>query len=436
MIIVDKKLYEKEQQNRPIQVGMVGAGFLGKALAHQIITATLGMRLAAIANRHLDKAIAAYKDAGISQVRAIRDAEALDDAIRQGFCAVTENPLSLCEAGQIDIIIEMTGDVEFGAWLAYSAIKHNKHIIVNAEVDATVGPILKHYADRAGVVFSGIDGDQPGTTMNLVRFVRGTGLRPVLCGNIKGLHDPYRTPATQEGFAKKWGQQPYMVTTFADGTKISLEQAEIANAVGMGIGKRGMFGPHVPEGTPVLEAAQWYPREAMLDGNGIVDYVVGASPAPGVFVLAVCDDPSKQFRLNLLKLGEGPFYCFYVPYHLCQFEIPNGIARAALFHDATIAPEGSPMVGVVATAKKDLKAGDMLDGMGYYLTYGQCESYKNMHKERLLPIGLSKGVRLLRDIPRDQVIRYDDVSIPQGRFIDTLYRDQHASLCASGESSE
>lgn len=426
MIIVDKKLHERARQNEPIRVGMIGAGFLGKALALQIATATAGMRLAAISNRHGEEAVKAFRDSGVSSVHVVSGAEAVDDVISRGSFAVTENAADMCKARAIDVVIEMTGDVEFGAEVAYEAIRNGKHVIVNAEVDATVGPILKVHADRAGVVFSGIDGDQPGTTLNLVRFIRGIGLRPVLCGNIKGLHDPYRNPATQESFARKWGQQPYMVTTFADGTKISLEQTEIANAMGMGVGRRGMFGPTVPEGTPVLDAPDWYPHEALLSGKGIVDYVVGASPAPGVFVLAICDDPSKRFRLNLLKLGEGPFYCFYTPYHLCQFEIPNGIARAVLFNDATIAPEGPPTVGVVTTAKRDLRAGEVLDGMGRYTAYGQCENYGAMVVEKLLPIGLSAGCRLVRDIPRDQVITYDDVFVPPGRFVDTLYSEQHS----------
>jgi predicted homoserine dehydrogenase-like protein len=227
--------------------------------------------------------------------------------------------------------------------------------MMNAEVDGTVGPILKVYADRAGVILTGADGDQPGVMMNLYRFVKSIGVKPVLCGNIKGLHDPYRNPTTQEGFARKWGQNPSMVTSFADGTKISFENAIVANGTGMRVAKRGMFGPTVSSGTPLEQTVNLYPLEALTEGPGIVDYVVGAVPGPGVFVLGTHEHPTMRHYLNLYKLGEGPLYCFYTPYHLCHFEVHHTIARAVLFGDATLAPIAGPCVDVVATAKINLK---------------------------------------------------------------------------------
>src|SRR5690606_6782980 len=229
------------------------------------------------------------------------------------------------------------GAIEFSTHLILKAFEHKKHVILmNAEVDGTIGPILKVYADKAGVIVTNADGDQPGVEMNLYRYVKSLGVKPVLCGNIKGLHDPYRNPTTQEGFAKQWGQNPKMVTSFADGTKISFEQAIVANGTGMKVAKRGMYGPSVALGTMIQDVVGLFPREELLKGNGIVDYVVGASPGPGVFVLGVHDHPVQKHYLNLYKLGEGPLYCFYVPYHLCHFEVQNTVARAVLFGDATI----------------------------------------------------------------------------------------------------
>ena len=176
---------------------------------------------------------------------------------------------------------------------------------MNAELDGTIGPILKIYADKAGVVLTNSDGDQPGVIMNLYRFVKGIGVKPVLCGNIKGLHDPYRNPTTQQDFARRWKQKPHMVTSFADGTKISFEQAIVANATGMRAAKRGMYGPTVPTDTPIQEAVHWYPLAEMTQGPGIVDYVVGAVPSPGVFVLGTHDHPAQKHYLNLYKLGDG-----------------------------------------------------------------------------------------------------------------------------------
>jgi predicted homoserine dehydrogenase-like protein len=429
MIIVDRALAERERQGKPIRVGMIGAGFMGRGIAMQITQSTPGMELVAICNRDVETARRAYQEAGIDslvEVGSVADAEA---AIESGKPVICDNPDLVCTAGPIDAVLEVTGAVEFGAHVALKAIEHGKHIILmNAELDGTVGPILKQYADRAGVVYTNTDGDQPGVIMNLYRFVVGIGVRPVLCGNIKALQDPYRNPTTQADFARKWGQKPHMVTSFADGTKITFEQAIVANATGMTVAKRGMFGPTVDAGTPIEQAANWYPHEALLDGPGIVDYVVGAAPSPGVFVLGTHDNPAQQHYLNLYKLGEGPLYCFYTPYHLCHFEVPTTIAKAVLFNDATIAPIDGPRVDVVTTAKIDLKADEVLDGIGFYMTYGQAERADICQAERLLPIGLAEGARVKRDIAKDAVLTLDDVEFPEGRLCDRLRDEQNTAF--------
>ena len=425
MIIIDKALEKRQFEDNPIRVAMVGAGFMGRGIALQIISSVTGMDLVAISNRHLDGAKRAYNEAGVDEVRVVETTSRLEETIARKQYTITEDALLLCEAENIDAVIEVTGDVEFGAHVVLKAIKNGKHVItMNAELDGTVCSILKVYADRAGVVLTNADGDQPGVIMNLYRFVKGIGAKPVLCGNIKGLHDPYRNPTTQEGFARKWGQKPHMVTSFADGTKISFEQAIVANATGMKVGQRGMFGPTAPAGTPIPEAVNLYPLEVLLEGPGIVDYIVGATPSPGVFVLGTHDHPAQKHYLNLYKLGTGPLYCFYTPYHLCHFEVPNTVARAVLFHDAAITPLDGPVVDVVATAKIDLKAGESIDGMGCYMTYGQCENSDIVREQKLLPLGLAEGCRLRRDILKDQVLTYDDVDLPEGRLCDKLRAEQ------------
>jgi predicted homoserine dehydrogenase-like protein len=213
MIIIDKALQKRASENNPIRVAMVGAGFMARGIALQICNYVPGMELVAIANRTLDTAHRAYREAGRDSV-SVDSVSQLEAAISRGQYAVTDNPLLVCEAGNVDAVIEVTGAVEYGARVVMHAIKHGKHVILmNAEVDGTIGSILKHYADKAGVVYTVADGDQPGVIMNLYRFVKGIGVKPVLCGNIKGLHDPYRNPTTQKGFAEKWGQNPSMVTS-------------------------------------------------------------------------------------------------------------------------------------------------------------------------------------------------------------------------------
>jgi len=432
VIIVDRALEEREREGKPIRVAMIGAGFMGKGIALQILTATPGMELVAIANRTVSKAREAYLEAGAGEPEEVESEAALRSAIEAGRPAVTADASLVASADGVDAIIEVTGAVEEAAHVVTRAVEHGKHaILMNAELDGTVGPILKRRADRAGVVFTNADGDQPGVEGNLCRFVRGIGVRPVLCGNIKGLHDPYRNPTTQQGFAERWGQNPKMVTSFADGTKISFEQAIVANATGMRVARRGMLGPTVEPGTPVEEAARLFPLEELLEGPGIVDYVVGAAPGPGVFVLGTHDHPRQRHYLELYKLGEGPLYCFTRPYHLCHFEVPTTVARAVLFGDAALAPAGPPRVDVVTAAKIDLEPGQELDGPGGYLTYGLAENHATAAAERLLPMGLAEGCRVLRAVPKDAVLTYEDVEVPSGRLVDELRAEQDAAFAAT-----
>lgn len=426
MVIVDTALAKREEENNPVKVAILGAGFMGRGITLQIANSVPGMEVVAIYSRTTDNSKRAYLEAGIEDFVIVKDQATLEDRIAKGKYSIVENPFLPCWAENVDVIIEVTGAVDFGSRVVVEAIQHKKHVVImDAELDGTVGPILKAYADKAGVVLTNADGDQPGVEMNLFRFVKGIGVKPVMCGNIKGLHDAYRNPTTQEGFAKKWGQNPTMVTSFADGTKISFEQAIVANATGMTIGKRGMFGPSVPSGTLLKDVIDKYPLDMLLDGPGLVDYVVGAEPGPGVFVLGTQDDPKQKHYLNYYKLGDGPLYLFYTPYHLCHLEVPLTAARAVLFNDAAIAPLGAPLVDVVATAKIDLKAGETIDGIGCYMTYGQCETAEITDEQQLLPMGVAEGCVLKRDIRKDQVITYADVILPEGRFIDTLREKQN-----------
>jgi len=434
LIIIDNALRKREEEGNLLRVGLIGTGFMGRGIINQIVNSVPGMVLAAAYNRTPEKALKAFAEAGVSDVANVSDGNALEDAIRSGRPAVTDDPYLLTRAQGIDVLIEATGAVEFGAHVTLDAIEHGKHMVsMNAELDGTVGPIIQEYAREKGVIFSAADGDQPGVQMNLVRFVRSIGLTPVLAGNVKGLQDPYRNPTTQQGFAEKWGQNVNMVTSFADGTKISFEQAIVANGTGMTVAKRGMHG-HDWTGH-VDEATQLYDVDELRELGGIVDYLVGAKPGPGVFVYATHDDPKQQHYLNLYKLGEGPLYSFYTPYHLCHFEVPLSAARVALFGDAVLQPLGAPRVEVVATAKRDLKAGETIDGLGGYLTYGEAEKSEIAHDQRLLPMGVAEGCRLKRDVAQDQTLTYDDVELPEGRLIDRLREEQEARFFGAREAA-
>lgn len=435
MIIVDTALQRRADQQRPIRVALIGAGFMARGLVNQITNSTPGMTVAAIVNRTIGKAESAYRDAGITEFRRVSSIAETDHAIRAGLPVLTDDFRAVIGAEQIEAVVDVTGAVEYGCHVAMAAIEHGKHLVLmNAEVDGTVGPLLSRRAKAAGVVLTGCDGDQPGVQLNLVRFVRGIGLRPLVCGNIKGLQDPYRTPTTQQAFAERWGQDPRMVTSFADGTKISFEQALVANATGMTVARRGMVGRdhhgHIDELTTMYDVAE------LEQLGGVVDYTVGSRPGPGVFVLATHDDPRQRHYLDLYKLGPGPLYSFYTPYHLCHFEVPQTVARAVLFGDAAIAPLGAPTVEVVTTAKRDLVAGEVLDGLGGYDSYGVAERADVTVSEGLLPIGVAEGCIVRRDIAKDTVLGYADVELPAGRLVDQLRAAQAVELPVVGAARE
>lgn len=423
MVILDNALQERERAGNPVRLGIVGAGFIGRGMTLHVEAGMPGLEVAALSNRTRSKARQALADAG-HDAAPVQTLDELNRALDEGRRAVTDDALLLCRSDRIDAVIETTGEIEFGARVAVEALEHGRHLVLmNPELDATLGPILKVRADRAGVVMTDGDGDQPGVIMNLLRYVQTLGLQPVLAGNMKGLLDHYRTPETQRAFAEQHGQTRKMVTSFADGTKLAIEMAVVANATGFRAGTRGMHGPRCDH---VSEAPSLFSLEEMLGAGGLVDYVLGAEPGPGVFVLAYSEHPVKQQYLKYFKMGEGPLYVFYVPYHLPHLEAPLSAARAVLFQDATAAPLGAAVCETFAAAKRDLAAGETLDGIGGFASYGLLENAGTCRAENFLPIGLAEDCRLTRDVPKDVPITFDDVELPEGRLCDRLWREQQA----------
>ncbi len=437
MIIVDNALKLRESSGKPIKVGMIGAGVMAQGIANMIVNSVPGMSLVAISNRNPDRAREAFNIAGVDQVIEADDIGSIEAAILAGNPVVTDNANLIAEDGNIDVLVEVTGSIEFALGICLKAFEFNKDVILmNAELDGTVGPILKRYADKAGVIVSACDGDQPGVEMNLYRFVKNIGLTPLMCGNIKGLQDHYRTPKTQQGFAKQWKQNVNMVTSFADGTKVSFEQAIVANGTGMRVSVRGMQG--IEYRGHIDDLVDKFDIDKLKSNGGVVEYVLGAEPGPGVFVLATTDDPMHREYLKLYKKGAGPLYSFYTPYHLCYFEVPMSIARVALFRDVILAPLGPPMVDVVATAKRDLKPGDSLDGIGGFDTYGQCENSDVVLAQRLLPMGIAGNCIVKNNIAKDQVLTYADIDLPGNRLCDRLRNEQDSwqRETSPGDSAE
>ncbi len=424
MLIVDNALKARAEQDNPIRVGILGAGFMAQGLTNRIVNTTPGMSVVAMFSRRPERAVEVFRYSGLTDVVEAGTQDALDDAIRDRKAVVSADAFLLARSSQIDVLVDTTGSVNFGAEVILEAFQYGKDVVLlNAEIDATIGPILQVYAGKTGVILSACDGDEPGLQMNLYRWVRGLGLTPRVIGNIKGLQDPYRNPTTQKGFAEKWGQNPAMVTSFADGSKISFEQAIVANATGFVVQSRGMSRGVEYRGD-VMQIGALYDIDEVRRLGGIVDYVVG-TPLTKVYCLAEHPDPKQQHYLSLYKMGDGPLYSFFIPYHLVHFEVPNAIARVVLFRDSVAKPLGGPVVEVCAVAKRDLTAGDVLDDYGQYMTYGEAVNTDEMSRNRYLPEGLVEGCRITRPIKKDAVITYDDVELPENRVADRLRAEQY-----------
>ena len=410
MHIIDHRLKEREKLNNPIKVGVIGAGEMGKGFINQVCRYTPGMTVSAVYNRTIDKAEAALRIGGIQETVYTNNVYEISAAINQNKTVVTNEIDAILECDELDVLVELTGQIKFALEVILKAFEKGRHVVTfNAELEATFGPLLKAEAAKNGVLYTLGFGDQPGVTQNMIRHVNLMGFEPLLCGNIKGLQDHYRTPSTQRQWAELWGMSAKMATNFADGTKISFEQAATANANGFSVAKRGMIGPHYNGHIDDMTSGFYPEVDELRAMGGIVDYVVGAKPGPGVFLLATTDDPLAIKYLDYGKQGKGPLYTFYLPYHLLFFEIAFSVARLIDYRDITLDAESGMKVEVVSVAKTDIEPGEEIDGIGGYKVYGICDNSNAARNENLLPIGLSEGCIVKNKLKKDDLITLNDV---------------------------
>lgn len=424
MIIIDSALNKRQSESNPIKVGITGLGEMGKGIINQICKHTPGIEIVSVFARNIENAKISFKSLGIDNYVITNNPVQAEGEISNGKIVIMQDEDAFCSVSNMDVLVEATGAIEFAARIILKAFSHGKHVLsFNAELDSVLGPIILKKSQEYGVKYALGDGDQPGVTMNLYRYIKTVGFEPLVCGNIKGMQDHYRTPETQKGFASSWGMNPVMATNFADGTKVSFEQSCIANATGMKVAQRGMFGyeanDHIDNLTHLFDV------EMLREMGGIVEYIIGARPYPGVFVYAAANDPLSVKYLKYGKLGEGPLYSFYVPYHLLFFDIASSICRLIDFDDPVIIPSYGPMVDVITVAKTDLNPGDIIDGIGGFKAYGVCENHPVVLEEDLLPMGLSEGCIVKHPVKKDQVVSLSDIQLPTGRLTDTLRKQQN-----------
>ncbi len=415
------ELEKRRQSKSPIRVGLVGVGQMGAGFIAQI-GQMHGMDVIAAADIDLQRAFTAFYNSGLSEDEIVTlpaDAAPLEanQAIAEGKRIITSNAALIPEIVAVDAVVEATGIPSVGALIAYRTILARRHIIMlNVETDATIGYLLKRMADAADVVYTTSAGDEPGAIKELYDFASALGFEVVAAG--KGKNNPLDRSATPEQLAEQAQQQEMsakMLASFVDGTKTMVEMTAVANATGLVPDISGMHGPHA---TPDTLAQIFCPREdgGILNQRGVVDYALG-DIAPGVFLIFTTKQPQVVKDLRYLRLGPGPYWALYRPYHLANIETPVSVAQAVLYKQATLAPQGPPVAETTAVAKRDLRVGEILDGLGGTMVYGNIERADVAKEARILPLGLSERARVRHEIARGQTLTYDDVELDERSFI-------------------
>jgi len=429
MLNINIALRKLDENGKHICMGLVGAGQMGRGIVTQVFQMK-GMCIPIIANRTVTKAKEAFQLAGVDSKDIIvtNTVSEAENAIKNGKYVVTEDFEVVAKVLPVDVIIEATGVPEIGAQVALKAIHNGKHIVMlNVEADATVGPILKKMADRAGIVYTVSAGDEPGAIKELFDFADAVGFNVIAVG--KGKNNPLdrdATPDTLRQKALEKGVSPRMLTSFVDATNTMIELTAVSNAIGFVPSKRGLIGPSAKlQDLPKLFMLK--EQGGILDRYQVVDYVFGI--APGVFAIVNSERQITRETMQYVSMGEGPNFVLYRPFHLICIETPLSAARAFLYKEPTIAPAGAPVSETVAVAKRDLKAGEHLDGIGGYTVYGLIDTVENARKDNAVPIGLINNKTVVKtDVKKGETITYDMVKLDEDSTVLQLRRLQDKFL--------
>jgi len=441
-------LRRREEEGRPVRVGVIGAGTFSTAYLNQA-RRTPGVRVACVADIVPQKARDACLNSGWP-AEALADAgspAAVNDLAASDKVAIVDDADHLLRA-ELDVVVEGTGLTGPGAYHAWTALDHGKHVVmVNVEADALLGPVLQQKAARQGLVYSMAYGDQPAIISEMVDWARSIGLEVVCAGKGTRYQPEYRysTPDTvwdHMGFTREQVQtgkyNAQMYNSFLDTTKSAIEMCAVCNANELLPQPSGLQFPALgPEALPtVLRPA---PDGGILERSGTVEVVASenrdGTPIPnnlrwGVYVVFKAGTPlvRRFFEMHDFLCDPTREYgAYYRPFHLIGMELGISVASAPLRGEATGSAIGFS-ADVAATAKKDLKPGDMLDGEGGYTVFGRLVSADESVKNRYLPMGLAHGVRVTREVAKDAVVTYDDVVVDESSFACRLRRQQEEGL--------
>lgn len=419
-------LQARAQAGKPIRIGLIGSGEMGTDIVTQVQHMS-GLEIGAIADLRVDAACEAVRgarqaDEGYSVVESGSE---ISRAIESGSVAITQDATAVCTHDQIDVVIDATGKPAVGAQFGLLAMEHGKHLVMmNVEADVTIGAYLRRQAEHLGVVYTLGAGDEPSSTIELIQFVSALGYPIVAAG--KGKNNPLNIDATPRDYAaeaKARNMNPRMLVEFVDGSKTAVEMAAIGNATGLVPDVPGMHGPSATLDQlqdvlcPVADGG-------ILGRKGVVDYTIGKGVAPGVFVVAELAHPRLRERMSDLKLGNGPYYTFYRPYHLTSLEVPLSCARAVLYGQADMRPLPVPVVEVCAVAKRDLSPGERLDAIGEYTYRAWAMAADDARTNDAVPCGLLEGGVVKWPIRRGELLTRKNCAVDANAPIVHLRRLQ------------
>ena len=429
MLNMDKKLAKREEEGKIIRAGIVGAGQMGRGMVTQMALMK-GIMPAIVSDIKMDNVINAFHYAGISD-EDIAVAKTLEEANRymeQGKYVATENSDLISQANLVEVAIDVTGVPEVGVKIAIDAMNNKKHVVMmDVETDVVIGSYLKKLGDRNGVIYTGSAGDEPGAVMELYSFARAMGMEVKVMGKGKNNKLDYDcNPDTVLEEATRRKMSPRMLTSFKDGTKTMVEMTAMSNATGL---IPDVIGGHGPSASPkdrcaeLNEIFKLKKDGGILNQHGVVEYVNGI--APGVFVTVTTQNEEIAYQMGYHSMGPGPLWTLYRPYHLCNLETPLTVAKIVIDGEPTIIPLDGPISECIAVAKRDLKAGETIDGIGGYTTYGSIATAQETYEKGYVVYALvNKNTRMKCDVKKGTLLTLDMVELDTSTQLYQVRKEQ------------
>jgi len=427
MLNMNVKLMKRQEEGKIIRTGIVGAGQMGRGMVTQMVLMQ-GIMPAIVSDINIDSAVHAFKYAGVSD-DDIKIVDNLADAnkwMEAGKYVATQDSNLIAQANLVECAIDATGVPDVGAKVATDAMDNKKHcVMLNVETDVVIGPYLKKLGQENGVIYTGSAGDEPGAVMELYTFAKAMGMDVQVMGKGKNNKLDYNcNPDTVLEEATRRKMSPRMLCSFKDGTKTMVEMTAMSNATGL---IPDIIGGHGIEAT-VKDLPNFYKLKkdgGILNRHGVVEYVNGI--APGVFVAVSTNNAEITYQMQYHSMGPGPLWILYRPFHLCNLETPLSVAKAVIDNEPTIIPLDGLVSECITVAKIDLKAGQNIDGIGGYTTYGSIASKTESDAKAYVPFGLvNKNARMLKDVNKGQLITQDMVALDTTTLIYKLRKEQDA----------